>query len=71
MNNIEKQFLDELNTLLDNYSAVIQIELNTLLDSYSAVIQNNEYISYPEIEIIGYKDGETINIVQKYYDGEE
>jgi len=54
MNDIEKQFLDELTTLLDKYGAVIHI---------------NEYITgYPEIEILGYKDGEAINIVRKWID---
>jgi len=54
MNDIEKQFLDELTTLLDKYGAVIHI---------------NEYITgYPEIEIMGYKDGDAINIVRKWID---
>lgn len=57
MKDIEKQFLDELTTLLDKYTAFIHIK---------------EYINdYPEIEIMGYKDGETIMIVRKYFDGLE
>ena len=57
MNDTEKEFLDELNTLLDKYSAVIHID---------------EYITgYPEIEIMGYKDGEAIKIVRKWFDWRE
>ena len=57
MNDIEKQFLDELDTLLDKYSAVICI---------------NEYITgYPEIEVMGYKDGEDIHIIRRWFDGEK
>ena len=57
MNDIEKQFLDELTTLLDKYAAEIHIK---------------EYINgYPEIEIMGYKDGDTIKIIRKYFDGLE
>lgn len=54
MNDTEKQFLEELTTLLDKYSAIIRI---------------NEHITgYPEIEILGYKDGEAIKIVRKWFD---
>lgn len=57
MNNIEKQFIEELNTLLKKYDAEINID---------------EYVTgYPEIVIYGFKDGKEIKIVRKWFDGEE
>ena len=57
MNDTEKQFLDELNSLLKKYKADISID---------------EYINgYPEISIYGYNDGKEIKITRKFFDGEE
>jgi hypothetical protein len=56
MNDTEKQFLEELTTLLKKYNADISIE---------------EHINgYPEISIYGNKDGEYFIITRKYFDGE-
>ena len=61
MNDIEKQFLEELNTLLKKYNADISV--------------GESITGYPEIDIYGFKGTgesfESFNISRKYFDGDE
>ena len=59
MNDTEKQFLEELHTLLKKYNADISVDVSNT--------------GYPEIDIYGYnrESFESFNITRQWIDGNE